>query len=197
MSSIDQRRPSRPEPGVLDAAVRHVVDPVGRDVVDDDTADLELVEGLPGVREVVGEDAGLESERAVVDLAHGVREVGEREDDDERRERLVRADLGLDRDVLQDRGLEERAVGLAAGDDLAAELDRLVDPALRPLGLALVDHRPDVRVSGCDRVAELQGGDAREELLEEGLADVLVEVHPLDADADLAGVGERADERSA
>ena len=30
------------EAGVLDAAVGHVVDPVGRDVVDDDAADLEL-----------------------------------------------------------------------------------------------------------------------------------------------------------
>ena len=36
-----------------------------------------------------------------------------------------------------------------------------------------------------------------DELLEERLADVLVEEHALDADAHLAGVGERPDERSA
>ena len=36
--------------GVLDAAVGHVVDPVGRDVVDDDAADLELAERPPARR---------------------------------------------------------------------------------------------------------------------------------------------------
>src|SRR5207249_8062085 len=70
--------------GVLHTAVGHVIDAVGRDVVDDDPADLELVERLPGVREVVREHAGLQPEEAVVDLPNRVAEVGEREYDDER-----------------------------------------------------------------------------------------------------------------
>src|SRR4051794_23875471 len=54
------------EAGVLDAAVGHVVDPIGRDVVDHHPADLELPERRPRTGQVVGEDAGLESEAAVV-----------------------------------------------------------------------------------------------------------------------------------
>src|SRR4029079_13300296 len=43
------------EPRVLHAAVWHVVDPVGRDVVDDDAADLQLAERRPGRSKVVRE----------------------------------------------------------------------------------------------------------------------------------------------
>src|SRR4051812_28792552 len=56
-------RPAEPlasQAGVLDAAERHVVDPVGRSVVDDHSADVQALECAPGVVEVVGEEAGLE-----------------------------------------------------------------------------------------------------------------------------------------
>jgi len=92
-----------------------VVDAVGGDVVDDDAPDLELAEAPPGIGEVVGEDAGLEAEGAVVDLADRVGEVAEGGGDDERGERLVGADVGRDRRVGQDRRREVVAVGAAAG----------------------------------------------------------------------------------
>ncbi len=120
-------------------------------------------------------------------------EVAEREGDDERGERLVRADLGGDRRVGEDRRGEERAVGLAAEEELAAEGDRLVDPALGPAGGGTVDHRPDVG-RGVERIADLEGLRALDEAGHERVPDPLVDEHPLDADADLAGVGEGADE---
>ena len=55
-----------------------------------------------------------------------------------------------------------------------------------------VDHRADVgrRV---ERVADLERRAPRE-LVHERVPDVLVDEHPLDADADLARIGEAADE---
>src|SRR5688500_13149667 len=64
-----------PEAAVLDAAVRHVVDPVGRHVVHDHAPDFQLLEGPPGMCQVVGEDTGLQTEERVVDAADGVVEV--------------------------------------------------------------------------------------------------------------------------
>src|SRR3990170_8557707 len=55
-----------PEARILHATVGHVVGPVGRHVVDDDAAHDELFEALPGVLEVIGEDAGLEAVEALV-----------------------------------------------------------------------------------------------------------------------------------
>src|SRR5580765_7018950 len=75
-------RPPKPlaaQPGILDTAVRHVIDPIGRDVVDDYAADLELGEGAPRVGQVVGEDPGLEPEHRVVDPGDRRAEVAERE----------------------------------------------------------------------------------------------------------------------
>src|ERR1041385_8388141 len=66
-----------PQPGVLDAAVRHVVDPVRRDVIDDHAADLEPVERSPGMVQIVREDPRLEAEHRVVHAADGVLDVAE------------------------------------------------------------------------------------------------------------------------
>src|SRR3990172_7065698 len=178
------------EPRFLHPAVRHVIDPVGRDVVDDDPADLELVERMPGVAEIVGEHTRLEAERRIVDGVDGIAQIGEAEHDDERRECLIRADLGVEGDVREDRRREIRTIRRAAEHDLTAERDGLVDPTLCPRGRGLVDHRPEVgrRV---ERIAHLQSRGTGQELRHERVVDVVVEVQALDADADLAGVGER------
>ena len=60
-------------------------------------------------------------------------------------------------------------------------------------GLVRVDHRADVG-RRIERVADLEVADALDEPLHERVPDRLVDEHPLDADADLAGVGEGADE---
>jgi hypothetical protein len=55
----------------------------------------------------------------------------------------------------------------------------------------LVDHRPQIRLL-IERVAQDERLRPLEELLGEGVGDLLVEVDALDRDADLARVGERA-----
>ena len=170
-----------------------MVDPIGRDVVDDDAADLELREGPPRAGQIVREDPGLEPEAAVVDAHDGLVEVAEREGDDEWRERLVRAHLSAERHLRQDRRREVGAIGLASHQQLATERDRFVDPALGPTRRRRVDHRPEVR-RRIERVAHLELACPGDELVHEDVPDVLVDEHPLDTDADLAGIGERADE---
>ena len=170
-----------------------MVDPIGRDVVDDDAADLKLREGPPRAGQVVREDPRLEPEAAVVDAHDGLVEVAEREGDDERRERFVRTDLGGERHLGQDRRREVGAIGLASQKQLATERDRLVDPALGPAGRRRIDHRTEVR-RRIERIAHLEQACAGDELVHECVPDVLVDEHPLDADADLAGVGEGTDE---
>ena len=150
------------EAGILDAAVGHVVDPVGRDVVDDDAAHLELGERSPGAGQVVGEDAGLQAEHRVVDARDRVVEVAEREGDDERGERLVRADLGGRPGRRSGRSAEVGAVRLPADADDAAERHRLVDPALRPGGRGGIDHRPEIG-RGIERIAHPERSDALDE----------------------------------
>src|SRR4051794_6845186 len=49
--------PLAAETRVLHSSERHVVDPVRRRVVDDNAADVQLLEGAPGVGEVVREEA--------------------------------------------------------------------------------------------------------------------------------------------
>src|SRR4051794_18428824 len=51
-----------PQARVLDAAKRHVVDPVGRSVVHDHAADVQALERAPGMVEVVREHARLQPE---------------------------------------------------------------------------------------------------------------------------------------
>ena len=66
------------EARVLHAAVRHVVDAVGRDVVDEDAAGLDGVEREQGALEVRREDARLQAERRPVDRGERVLEAVER-----------------------------------------------------------------------------------------------------------------------
>ena len=68
-------------------------------------------EGPPGVGQVVGEDAGLQPETAGVDLGEGLLHVSEGEGHDQRREGLLRTDLGRARCVDQDGRSEEESVG--------------------------------------------------------------------------------------
>ena len=95
-----------------------MIDPVGRDVVEDHATDLEVVEGGPRSGEVIREHARLEAEGAVVHAVHGLVQRREWERDHERRERLVGAHLGVDRDIGEDGGREEGAgTSTPAGED--------------------------------------------------------------------------------
>ena len=142
--------------GVLHAAVWHVVDAVGRHVVDDDATDVEPIERAPGVGQVVREDARLQPVVGVVDAADRLVEVVEPEGDDDRGEGLGRADLRLGRDVGQDGRREEGAIGAAAGDDPAARARPLPRPSAasaapgppRPSGRGRSRDRGDRRCAG-------------------------------------------------
>src|SRR4051794_38445212 len=142
--------------------------------------------------EVVREAPGLEPEARVVHPPERLVEVREREEDHERGEGLVAADLGVRRDVLEDRRLEERALEVAAREDLASEAHGFLDPPLHPLRVRKVDHGPHVR-AWVERIAELERADAADELVAERPGNRLVHEDPLDADARLAGVAEAAD----
>ena len=157
-------------------------------VVHDDAADLERLEGAPGVRQVVREDARLEAEATVVDLGQRVLEVAEREGDDERREGLLRAHLrALRGGVDDDRGREPAAPSAwpptrtRAPSASASRTQRSVRAAASG---STIGPRSVVGVHG---VAHPQRRGARDEALHERVPDRLVDEQPLHADADLAG----------
>ena len=66
ISSIAYRMPSLSEPGSLHAPVRHVIHPVCRNVIDDHTADLQLLERPEHVMQVRREDPGLQSVLGII-----------------------------------------------------------------------------------------------------------------------------------
>jgi hypothetical protein len=75
------------------------------------------------------------------------------------------------------------AVGVTpAGEHAGAVRDGAADVVLDDLALAPVDERADLERAGLAH-----------QRVEEGVGHRLVDVDPLDADADLAGVGERAE----
>ena len=124
-------------------------------------------------------------------------EVAEREGHDERRERLVRADLG-GRPACRSGSSARRTCRRPCRRGGPCRRAR---PPRRPsAGSARRrPRRPSARGRSAGRAGSpsLSACGALDELGHERVPDVLVDEHPLDADADLAGVRERADERSA
>src|SRR6478752_5414886 len=118
--------------GVLDAAVGLLIGAEGRDLVDQDTAELEGAAGLQAAADVAGEDAGLEAELGVVGALQRLLEVAEGVDRGDRAEDLLAPDLGVFRRRLQQGRGEAAALvdELAAGQQLGPAGDRLVDPLL-------------------------------------------------------------------
>ena len=132
----------------------------------------------------------------VVDLRDRVVEVVERGRHDERRERLVRADLGGRRHVGQDRRREERAVGACRRratlppSATASSTQRCVRG-----GRVRVDHRAEVgrRVERIAHLAALRAPSAKR--VHEVVPDVLVDERSRwTLMQTWPGVGERADE---
>ena len=113
-----------------------------------------------------------------------------------RAEDLLAPDLRLvRRRAEQGRGQAAALVDqLAAGEQLGAGGDRLVDPLLDPVAVARGDQRPDVGLV-VERVADLELLDVGDQPLGEGVGDVLLDEDALDRDAALAGVREGVDLR--
>ncbi len=114
-------------------------------------------------------------------------------DGDDRAEGLLGADAHLRLDAVEDGRLEEvRAdvgAGRAAGDELRALRHGLLDVPRDRLQLALADQGAHVGTVG-EGLAEPHRLGAGGETLDEGVRDRLVDVEPLDGDAELAGGGE-------
>ncbi len=181
--------------GVLDAAVGLLVGAEGRHLVDQDAAELEGAAGLEAAADVAGEDAGLEAELGVVGQRAAPRRSRRRcrSSPPGRRSPRTRPWPLCGGAVEQGRRQAAALVDqLAAGQQLGAAGDRLVDPLLDPVAVVGGDQRADVGVR-VERVADRQLLDVGDEPLGEGVGDVLVDEDPLDRDAALAGVGEGVD----
>ena len=107
--------PSRVLPGVLDAAVGHLVGAEGRHLVDQDAAELEGSGRLQPSPDIAGEDAGLEAELRVVGEAQRLVEVRVAVDRRHRAEDLLAPDLGL----VRRRAEQGRRQAAALVDQLA------------------------------------------------------------------------------
>ena len=179
---------------VLDAAVGHLVGAEGRDLVDQDAAELEAPAGLDRAADVAGEDAGLEAELGVVGHVEALVEGLEGVDHRDRAEDLLAPDLGVALGAAQ-HGRREAAVlvdELAAGEQLGAARDGLVDPLLDAVAVVRGDQRADVGVLA-HRVAGDEALDVLDEAGREVVGDRLVQQDPLDRDAALARVREGVD----
>src|SRR5262249_6816654 len=112
-----------PEARALDAAVRHVVDAEGRDVVDHQAADLDPVERCVDDADVVREEPGLEAELARTRPVERLECVAERLEGDDGGEDLLARDLHLLADARDHGRLDDAAVALAAGQDPRTAVD--------------------------------------------------------------------------
>ena len=97
-------------------------------------------------------------------------------------------------DVVEHRRCQQRAVALAAEEQLRAVGDRVLDALLDRDRGALVDHRADVGRL-VERIADAQRGGARRDPLGQLIGDRLHGDDPLDRRAALARVPERARDR--
>src|SRR5689334_12473604 len=112
------------EARVLDAAVRHVIDAPARYFADEHRADLQPIPCALRLVEVAREDAGLQPERGIVDAVESFVELAERGEHGDRTEGLLADDRLVERDVLENRRLEHRALPAAAAQHLRAARDR-------------------------------------------------------------------------
>ena len=95
--------------------------------------------------------------------------------------------------MVDDRRLDDRAVAFSAGDDLGALGDRVGDQRVHLLGRREIDQR--AQHDGAARIAGRQRRGALGELGDEGVGDLLVDDQSLGRHADLALVGEGAEDR--
>ena len=110
---------------------------------------------------VTGEDTGLQAEFAVVDLVQRRVPVGEARQDDHRAEGFLAHHVGPLGHIFQQAGLEHIALAAATREQCRPGRDRVVDPALEPLGFLRRNHRADegVALFGIARFERLHLGD--------------------------------------
>ncbi len=183
------------EAGVLHAAHRRLDAAVGGRValVDVDGAGAQPGGDLAAAPGVLRPDRGVQAVRRGVGLLDRLVLGLEAVDGDDRPEGLLGADGHGLRDTVEDGGLVEvRAdvrAGDPAGDQLRAPLDGVGDMRLDRLQLPLPHQRTHVGAVGQGGTEPHRLG-AGGEALQEGVGDRLVDVEPLDGDAELAGRGE-------
>ena len=138
-------------------------------------------------------DRGLQPVRALVGEGHRLLGVGDAHHRQGRAERLLDHAAHRVIDPGQDRRLVEATrpgAALAAGDHLCPLVDRVGDVSLDQLDLGREDDRADVDRSRLPGRPLTQGRDLLGQLRQEVVVHGLLDVDPLDRDADLAGVVE-------
>src|SRR3954469_3385732 len=173
----------------LDAAERR---DLGRDqaLVDADEPVFERLRDPEGAAEVAGVEIRGEPVFRVVRHPHRLGLVLEAEQRRERPEGLLARDRHLGRRAGDDRRLEEgvaERMAVAAGDDLAALLDRVGD-VLLDLGDRLVVDQRALLHAVLEAVADLELSGRGGKPLGESIVDAVLDEEAVGADAGLAGV---------
>ena len=181
--------PSRPMPGLLEAAERDAE--VGAERVVADRAGAQLAGDVPGPLHVVGEDGRVEPVDRVVGDGDGVLLVLRRDHAQHRPEDLLLGDRRGVVDVAEDGRLNEPAPvevlrPAAAGGQRGSLRHALGDVALDPVTLPLGDQGAHVGL-GVERVADLHLGEDAGQGLDELVVAVLADDDPRQRGADLSG----------
>ena len=106
--------PFSAKPAVFDPAVRHVVEAQGWDILDDDPSHIQCLKGLMGAGHQRGEEAGLESEGAVIDRCEDLFEIAEGRHTHDGAKGFLACQWGALGDLTEDSGLQVAAVLLGA-----------------------------------------------------------------------------------
>ena len=148
--------------------------------------------------DVTGPDRGLQPVAAVVGERDGLIGVGDPHDRQRRAEGLLGHAEHRVVDAGQDRRLVEASragAGLPAGPHLRPALDRVADVGVDQLDLGREDDRADVDAAELPGRTLAQRSDLFGQPLDELVVDRLLDVDPLDRDADLTGVVEPVRDR--
>src|SRR5579884_2767962 len=177
---------------VAHTAVWHLVRAPRGDLVDQDSAEVELVCRAQRRLEIRRVDRGLQAVAGVVRETDRVADVVVPRDTDDRAEHLVRAHLHLGRDVDEHGRLEHAVAHVTAREHGGAAGHGVVDPRLHTVAVARRDQRGHVRLL-VERVADAQRLHERDERAEEVVRDGAVHEDALGRDARLSRVREPRD----
>src|SRR5215472_329867 len=157
---------------MLNATIWHVIDAIGRDIIDHQAANLDLLESLPYHLQITGKNARLQAKITLVDSVNSLPYIGVGNDADERSEDFVIGNSHCRLDSGQDGRLPERALMRSTQQRFRTSGTSLINPGCHPLGFASVDNRADIGRL-IQRIADLKRSDPGKQGLEERLIHIL------------------------
>src|ERR1700742_3834300 len=180
-----------PETGLLPPAERHVVDPINRDIVDHQSSNVPVLQGLESPAQVVGEKATLQAIATGIGARDRVIETAERIDGQHRPEDLFVFDQHAGPRPGKHRRLHDRILARTSREDLRSFALGAIDPVLDTPGRALVDDRTDIHALGAG-VSYFTGFHLGDEEVHELVVHRFINRDPLNADAILTAVDNAA-----